>query len=292
MPLHDTLEALRSAPDPPNEEAAKNQVIGRVLRQIGWDIDSQQQFRYEYPVGGKGGGKVDIALMGQERGAVALIEAKAPGQRLDGHVDQLVGYAFREGVDICALSTGIEWWLYLPMERVPFEKRRFAVLNIRKDPVEQLADDLKTFLGRDNLLNGHARQQGRRVLRAAEDQRLLKKKMPDIWRRMVAGRDPGLLDLVSKRVYDHVGLRPTDDQIVATLLDQPIVSTPQPPISTSPPPGELIHIRSRAEAAGISARAFEFWGDRHEVADWKSLLVKVAEPFTNATDPTSSVFSK
>lgn len=282
MPLSSTLDALGSEPDPTGEEAAKNQVIVRVLQEIGWDVFSPKEVRYEHPVGGKGGGRVDIALMSEEGGAAALIEAKAPGQRLADHVEQLVGYAFHEGVDICVLSSGKVWWLYLPMERgVPFEKRRFAVLDIRKDPVDQLAEDLVAFLGKDNLLNGHARQQARRVLRAAEDQRLLNREMPRIWRRMAAEPDPGLVELVSKRVYDQVGLRPTDAQIAATLGGRPVES---PPLVLSPgptprklPTGGLIHISSSAEAPGVSARAFELWGDRHEVGNWKALLVKVAE---------------
>ena len=117
MSLHETLNKIRSAPVPNNEEAAKFQIIAPVLNSLGWDPFGQEVL-YEYAVGGKGGGRVDIALDGPDH-IVGLIEAKAPGQDLSKHVDQVIGYAFHQGVDICVLTTGLEWWLYLPMEKGP-----------------------------------------------------------------------------------------------------------------------------------------------------------------------------
>ena len=39
---------------------------------------------------------------------------KRTGTALTEHQEQLLGYAFREGVPLAALTDGLIWWLYLP----------------------------------------------------------------------------------------------------------------------------------------------------------------------------------
>ena len=120
MTLQERLETIRSSPAPQSEESAKFQILAPVLQSLGWDPFGPDVL-YEHPVGegGKGsGGRADIALKGSG-GVVALIEAKAPGADLNSHVAQVLRYAFHEGVDICVLTTGFEWWLYLPRESGP-----------------------------------------------------------------------------------------------------------------------------------------------------------------------------
>lgn len=283
MSLHETLNKIRSAPVPNNEETAKFQIIAPVLNSLGWDPFGQD-VRYEHPVGGKGGGKVDIALIGPSR-VVAMIEAKSPGENLQRHVDQIVGYAFREGADICALTNGVEWWLYLPMERVPFEQRRFAVLNTREDPIDQLADDFTTFLGKDNLLSRQAEHRARQVLKAIRDADHLKTLIPRVWKQILTEPDEELLDLVSRRVYETANLRPSRKQVAAVLRGLPVPPAPPGPTSgptqnNGPAPGpqpELILMERDDDATGKRARAFELWGHRYEVKAWGELLVGIAE---------------
>ena len=75
MSLRKTLDNIRSAPDPQNEETAKLQILVPILQELGWDL-SRQELLFEYPVGGKKGGRIDIALLGVDR-VVSFIEAKA-----------------------------------------------------------------------------------------------------------------------------------------------------------------------------------------------------------------------
>ena len=201
---------------PANEESAKFKIIAPILESLGWDM-SGSQVLLEYSVGDKkAGGRVDIALKGS-RGVVALIEAKAPGADLSGHVSQVLGYAFHEGVDICALTTGLEWWLYLPREKGQPEERRFTVLNIMDDPVEALVQDLEAFLSNHALEASDAVSQAERVLQAQRERTLLSEKIPSIWRRMIEEPDEELLEVISKRVYNEVNLRPDKAQVVAVL---------------------------------------------------------------------------
>lgn len=225
MSLQETLESIRTSPAPVNEESAKFKVIAPILKSLGWDMFGPQVL-LEHSVGDKkAGGRVDIALKGSA-GVVALIEAKAPGVDLSGHVSQVLGYAFHEGVDICVLTTGLEWWLYLPREKGQPEERRFGVLHVIKDPVEELADDLEAFLSNRALEAGDAVSLATRVLKAQHEKALLNQKIPSIWHKMIEEPDEELLEVISRRIYSEVNLRPDKEQIVAVLKDQPVTTRP------------------------------------------------------------------
>ena len=273
MSLQETLRKIRSAPVPNNEETAKFQILAPVLNGLGWDPFGQEVL-YEHAVGGKGGGRVDIALDGPDH-IVALIEAKAPGQDLTKHVDQVIRYAFHQGVDICALTTGLEWWLYLPMEKGPPDKRLFATLQIRKDRMEQLADDLTTFLGRQNLLSGQARRKAKQVLKARHLADHMNTELPKVWKSMLAGPDDDLVELVRQRAYEKLDLRPDQQQVAAVLAGSPVPTvvlseqftpTPEPtPQKPAPKP------TPSTKPTGI-----RLWGDRYEVKLWKDVVPLVA----------------
>lgn len=227
MSLQEALACVRSSPAPTNEESAKFKIIAPILGSLGWDMFGPQVL-LEHSVGDKkAGGRVDIALKGS-RGVVAPIEAKAPGADLTGHVSQVLGYAFHEGVDICVLTTGLVWWLYLPREKGPPEERRFAILNVIDDPLEDLADDLEAFLGNQALETGDAVPHANRVLQAQREKALLNEKIPSIWQRMIEEADEELVEVVSRRVYNEVNLRPDKEQVIAALRRQPAMAAPVP----------------------------------------------------------------
>ena len=230
MPLSETLRKIRESPPPANEETAKMRILVPILRELGWD-SLDQDVQWEYPVG-RGKGRVDAALT-SPKGVAAFIEAKVPGSRLDDHVEQVLRYAFEEGANICALTTGLEWWLYLPAEtNYNFDERRFAELRLKKDPVEQLATDFAAFLGKETLLDGEAEKKAKQVLKARREAEQVDKEVPGIWREMLTTPDEELIELVSKRVYEKTNLRPTPRQVVTALTGRlsPPSTSPRRPI--------------------------------------------------------------
>ncbi|MCY4371052.1 MAG: hypothetical protein OXF41_16895 [bacterium] len=273
MSLHETLHKIRSAPTPSNEETAKFQILAPVLNSLGWDPFGQEVL-YEHAVGGKGGGRVDIALDGPDH-IVGLIEAKAPGQDLSKHVDQVIGYAFHQGVDICVLTTGLEWWLYLPMEKGPPEKRLFLVLQIGEDRVEQLADDFGAFLGRNNLLSGQARRKARQVLKARHLADRMNTELPKIWKAMLTEPDDDLVELVRQRAYEKFNLRPARQQAAAVLRGSPVppvvLPTSGAPRPKPDPRKPLLVPHPQGKPKGI-----RLWGEDHEVNSWRQVLITVA----------------
>lgn len=270
MSLRETIETIRSHPTPPNEETAKVQILVPILRDLGWDPFGPE-VRWEYSVGEtKSGGRVDIALTADGR-TRALIEAKAPGANLDNHVKQVLGYAFEDGVDICVLSDGLQWRLYLPREKGPPRERVFADLSIDKDPVDRLDDDLNTFLGREQLLTGHAETRAKQVRRARLDAARLEQEMPRIWQRLIDDADEQLVELVTQRVYDEVSLRPQREQIIALMRGMPIPT----PRSSSPAPAPAEP--QEPAASPSSPTAIMLWGKRHPVQLHSDILMTVVE---------------
>lgn len=287
MTLRETLDTIRSVKDPRDEENAKFQIIAPILGDLGWN-PARQEILYEYRVGGKGKGKVDIALMGPTR-SVALIEAKAPGENLADHVEQVLGYAFLDGVDVCVLTNGLEWWLYLPREDGPPEERRFTALLIKQDPIEQLADDLKTFLGKDNLVGGQAKKRAKQVLEAKHQAAFLESELPRLWKSMQSGPDDELVELLIQRTYDELNLRPERNQVVAVLRGSPVPTV----VSTSRSVTRIVSSKTRTgKGANKPTRSrltkptgMMLWGKHYRVKIWKDILLHVAGALHNKYGP-------
>jgi len=265
MSLREVIERIRSSPTPPNEETAKIKILLPILNELSWDPNGQEVL-LEHPVGGKkAGGKADIAL--QADGHIrAIIEAKAPGTSLQQHVEQVMIYAYYEGVGICVLSDGLQWWLYHPQHG--HEHGRFAELRLgdQGDPIEQICNDLSTFLGRESLLSGQAVNQATQVLKARQEAAQLGKEIPKIWQGMLDEPDDELIELVVQRVYDKLSLRPSREQIIATLRNRPVPPKPEAPgiQEPAPPPASI-------------PTAVVLLGERHPIRLHSDILMTVVE---------------
>lgn len=261
MSLQERLEIIRSSPAPQNEESAKVQILVPILQSLGWD---PSEMLPEHQVGDLGGrGRVDIALKTQGR-ILGLIEAKAPGTRLDNHVDQILRYAFYESAEICALTTGLEWWLYLPGARVPVPHRRFAVLKVIDNPIGQLAQDFASFLGKKSLMSGQAGE----LANSRLEEIRLNRDVPSIWKQMLEDPDDELVELVQKRVDERAHLQLTSKQVAAALQGSPI---PSAATATAPSAAPLASAHAEQEQPDQcwqswgTPTAIELWGRRHDV---------------------------
>ena len=261
MSLRDTLDNIPSSPVPSNEQEAITETL-LILQGLGWD--PLTEVKQEYAVGGRDGGKVDIALVRPPSRVVAFIEAKAPREDLERHIKQVVQYAFHEGVDVCVLTNGLQWWLYLPMMRVPFEERRFALLHIREDPLEQLQEDLESFVSRENLLSGKARH--------LAEQRRLERAVREVWHKIRTGPDDALVDMVRQRVHEQVNLRPDRQQVAEVLRRREVVKPEIPPPPEPEPPDAPNVPDPTARPVGV-----HIWGRYHPVRNWIDVLCRVTE---------------
>ncbi len=260
MALRDVLDRARSNPGTGSEEGAKVQIVLPILGALGWDFTDPKQMEFEYTVGTRRQrGQVDIVLRGARGGNVALIEAKAPGKNLNEFVEQLMEYAFNDSAGICVLTTGFLWWFYLPRADGTPSERRFAVLDIKEDPIEQLADDFETYLSRSALLDRSAHSRAQQALEAGRKAELLLTEIPQVWNKMLQEPDHDLIQLIEQRVFRAVRLRPSPEQIAAVLRGDAPLPTLSPAPSPSPPLGPR---SSRRRPTSIKATAMDYLQSR------------------------------
>ena len=297
MSLQEVIERIRSLDEPPNEEATKFQIVLPILRELDWDAFDATRVVPEYSVGsGKGGGRVDLALMAPRRGPLALIEVKTAGAKLDDHVTQVLGYAFNEGVDICVLTTGLQWWLYLPREKGPPVERRFAEFDVEADSIEQLVDDFETYLSYEALTARRAERHARQVLAARIDSERLSTELPRIWASLLSDPPQSLLDLIEQRVFNATRLRPSHEQMFAFLTQRaaavpesapslPLAQVSQPSPPPTAPESSPEETSRRTRTPSVRPTAFTLWGQRREAKKWREVWIGVAEMLLDRHGP-------
>src|SRR5690606_28641868 len=125
--------------------------------------------------------RVDYCLRLRQRSAV-FIEAKRTDQALEQHQEQLLDYAFREGVDLAALTNGMVWWLYLPLLQGSWEQRKFLAVDIAEQKPATAAGHFHQYLARHNVESGAASRDARALHQSREKERLTRKTLPRAWR--------------------------------------------------------------------------------------------------------------
>ena len=274
--LAERIRRLRGR-TPANEENAKIHVILPILRELGWPSDDPDRVAFEHRTGG---GRIDIALHIGRR-LVAFIEAKAPGKRLDNHVEQVLNYAFYEGVDLCVLTTGIEWWFFLPREKGPPMERRFALLKIDEDRPRDFAERAFGFLGYGALAGPDAVRNAQKALVELREEKLLQKEIPQIWQGMQqgpGGPDPALVELIRRRVERTTALKTTSAQVTGILGWGVPIDVPQ--AATAPAPGVKPLPKPKGEKRPPPAKpqSYSLWGhETRVVKTWKDVLQGVFE---------------
>lgn len=277
MALRDVLEEVRAAieagdANDANEQEAKAWFITPIVEALGWRGRSRVRFEYSP---NQEAMRMDYALRGPDGATVAVIEAKAPGQDLDRHVTQTLNYAFHEGIPLCVLTTGVDWWLYLSLDETSApHDRHFAKLNMQADPIEEIEDCIQSCLGHDAVVEGSARDRAKQMLDDRKNEERLLAEIPRAWRRLLDRPDDLLIELVQEDVRTHVGLTPNREQITAFLRDSlsraQTTRSPQPVPPPVTPPVE-------SPSVGKHPIAFALWGVRHPVRQWSGLWLGVAE---------------
>ena len=118
-------QALRQS-----EALTRYALIDPLLRALGWDTADPALVRPEYPVSR---GQADYALLDPTGKVSAFVEAKSLGRSLeqDQDIDQLVRYAFTDGIPYAVLTNGNNWHVYdLTIPGVAIKDRRMLEVSI------------------------------------------------------------------------------------------------------------------------------------------------------------------
>jgi predicted type IV restriction endonuclease len=221
------------------EEAAKQGAVLPILSRLGWDRDNIREVVPEYAVAN---GRVDYCLRIHEKAKV-FVEAKRASEELAQHQEQLLDYAFRQGVQVAVLTNGLVWWLYLPLLEGSWEQRRFFTIDIQQQEPEEASQNFRGFLGRDEIANGDAISRAQRTHESREKSRRIREAIPRAWQQLCEEPDEQLLELFSDRVESACGYRPPLDDLaeyLANTLRQQIartLNTNQEQMTRPPPAG-------------------------------------------------------
>ena len=241
-----------------SEQATREMAVNPVIGALGWDTFNPSEVAREHPVVG---GKVDYCLRGP-RGALVLIEVKRTGQNLNEHQDQLLHYAFREGVPLAALTDGLIWWLYLPTAEGNWEQRRFYRIDFRERNTADAVSALHRFLSREGLVGGRALDEARREFESQERDRRVRATLQPAWERVISDPQGRLRDLIAETVQEMSGHLP-DRETVTEFLQGKSGNGPMPPV------GE--------EFKGRRPRAFWLDNNRYEATQWTDVLRGVCD---------------
>ena len=286
-----------------SEQDTRERAVNPVIGALGWNVYDPNEVDREYSVRG---GRVDYCLRAQERNFV-LIEVKRAGTDLAEHQEQLLRYAFDEGVPLAALTDGLVWWLYLPTERASWEQRLFFRVNFREQEPAEAAVALFRFLNCDGVVGGESQDEAKREFESQERDRRVQAALQDAWQRVLRDPDSLVREELADAVEDISGYRPsretvadflhemsgnakTDNRPLAASLPDPFSEPGFKDESRTRPIGQRGETKkpaqsSRTKSPSIPPVAFWLGGERHElhVRNWRQMLIQLCEHLAGET---------
>ena len=179
-----------------------------VLGQLGWDMCNPAEVKPEYTTSK---GKVDYALCLDGKARI-FVEVKQAGTFHRG-VEQLLNYAFQEGIEMAVLTDARRWSIYLPMESVPSQERRVEVLDIADRSIAEAADVLRRYLERGAAQSGTNVKAAREDLRNTARRTKAAANIPDAWTSLLEEPDGLIAECLAERVEENTGVAPAEQDI-------------------------------------------------------------------------------
>ncbi len=212
-----------------DEAATKQAIVLRILHLLKWDTFNIGEVQPEYTVSGR---KVDYCLHYGRRERL-FIEVKRVGEELDRHQEQLLDYAFKEGVELAILTNGVTWWFYLPIKKGSWEQRKFYAIDFNSQDPEDVSERFFDFLSKDSVASGHASDKAEELLKSKDKERILNETMPKAWGKMISLPDETLIDLIAETTEEICGYKPDKKQVIDFIVKNigrvPPKSPPQEP---------------------------------------------------------------
>lgn len=262
-----------------DEAATKQAVVLRVLSLLNWDTFNIDEITPEYSVGER---RVDYSLRISNVSRV-FIEVKKIGEDLEKHQEQLLNYAFQEGVKLAILTNGVTWWFYLPLHEGSWMQRKFYTIDILQQEPEDIVSKFVDFLARENVASGIAIENAEAIYKGQQKQNILRGTVPKAWNKVVSEADELLIELINETTEKICGYKADSEMIEQFLVeykDQLMISV-TPPIKVTPltpvKVGPLPQPSKPGNYTGKSISSFSFRGSQYEVRTWKDILVRLCD---------------
>ena len=213
----------------PNEAAVCDDIVRRLVHELGWPRYQSQIVYPQYPVEG---GKVDFALCHPPSEPCVFIEVKQVGN-IEGAEEQLFRYAFRRGVPIAILTDGQKWRFFYPIGQGDYRERKVHEMDLTEGDSEESAKRLERYLNYESICKGEAAKAIEEDYRNVSRQRQVATRLPEAWNKLVEEADEFLLHAVAEKTESLCGYRPTDEQVLGFLkgLDGKTESDRREPLS-------------------------------------------------------------
>lgn len=219
------------------EEEIKEVIIRRVFSTLGWNNFGMGRNREVIPEYSIETRRVDFALIPpQNLKNIVFIEAKKPDERLDkdSHQEQLLEYAFRQGVKLAVLTNGFTWQFYLPLNSGAWINRRFYTVDFLEQDENDIIRILIELLSKENVSTGASFEFAQRMHDKNQADKIVKENLPDAWEKLLTEPDGLLVELVNDTLEKICGYK-ADNESVINFLKEKITNLPTHIDTPSPP---------------------------------------------------------
>src|SRR5258708_766582 len=168
-----------------DEASIKLSVVQRLLSILGWNLFDPDEVIPEYSIESK---RVDYSLRINGRNK-AFVEVKRPSEDLEVHQEQLLAYAFKEGVKLAVLTNGPTWWFYLPLAEGSWEQRRFYAADFREQESTSIAERLEQILSKSSVNSGTAATHAEDLYKGRQKEGILQDALPKAWQKLITDPD-------------------------------------------------------------------------------------------------------
>lgn len=263
-----------------NEAAVSQGVVLKVLNALGWDTYDTQVVAPEYAVGGR---RVDYALCHLHNKPSAFIEVKKVGNS-DGADKQLFEYAFHEGVPLAVLTDGQEWNFYLPSGQGAYTERRFYFLDLLERDVKEICFRLDRYLSYARIKSGEARNNANSDYQDKSKQQEALNVIPKAWRVLLVETDELLVELLSEKVEEICGYKPTREDIESflQLQDPELLADKRTPSSSPAPVTQAIKTKSVPQnyaQQSLREIGYQYKGQWHSYTNGIDVMLAILREF-------------
>ena len=255
-------------------------VVLRILDALSWNTYNLREVSPEYSVENRW---VDYALLIGNTPQV-FIEVKKGGEPLEKHQEQLLNYAFRQGVKIAILTNGVIWWFYLPLRGGSWKQRKFDAVELNNHSKEDITRNFLDFLSKENISSGNAVRNAEDLYERNEKKHRILVTLPEAWDQLVSEPDDLLVELLADKTNELCDHKPHEnevEQFLLTHLQNIKITKPPKPVPPKPIPPKPVPPKPKPAGSmkGTKPTAFTFNGTRYDdnVTSWTDMLVELCK---------------
>jgi len=196
-----------------DEASTKQTIVLPVLQSLGWGIFDPEEVCPEFSVGNR---KVDYCLKLNGQSEV-FIEVKRVTEDLDDHQEQLLEYAFRQGIALASLTNGVTWHFYLPMKKGSWTERKFYTIDLLTQEPEEVADRFRKILSKEQVESGLSVKYAEEIYKGKLKEEAILEALPKAWNTIISGPDELLVDLLAEITEKTCGFKPEEGLVISFI---------------------------------------------------------------------------